>query len=75
MNLFCNRLRNLPPTTIKDDGQKDLADFVSIMVSIAFMLANCRLCVSFLFAASLQKGSVETNEAESLSVGPNRRPA
>jgi hypothetical protein len=56
-------------------GQKDLADFVSIIVSIAFKLANLRLCISFLFAVSLGKGSVEANETEGLIVGPGRRPA
>jgi hypothetical protein len=64
MSLF----RNLASATFKDDGTKDLADFVSIMVSTAFMLANCRLCVSFIFAASLRKGNVETNKAEVLAL-------
>jgi hypothetical protein len=59
MNLFRNILRNLAPATCKDDGPKDLADFVSIMASTAFKLANCRLCISLLFSASLGKSSVE----------------
>ncbi len=70
MSLF----RNLASATFKDDGTKDLADFVSIMVSTAFMLTNCLLCISVLFAASFRKGIVETNETEGLSVGSDRRP-
>jgi hypothetical protein len=67
--------RNLAPATFKYDGQKDLADFVSIIVSTALKLARCRLYISLLVAASLRKGIVDTNEAEGLSVGPDRRPA
>ncbi len=66
--------RNLAPATFKDDKKTDLADFVSMMVSTELNFANCRLCISLLFAASLRKGNVETNEAESLTVGPDRRP-
>ncbi len=54
MSLF----RSLAPATFKDDGQKDLADFVSIMVSTSFKLANFRLCISLPFSASLGKSSV-----------------